>query len=185
MKYTTFTTLRTLGLVGVVVAAFFGISQCNSGDAPEALPRETQAETRQVPQQQQPQTQTRSLPEVGRTSPSSPIQYGSETLARTSADELVFKTQQEATSLGKPDEKNGGLKRTVKTGGLKMYLKSDTHKGYDYWNRVKVDYQNDNKWDEQWIFSKNGDVRREISQNQDENFDMIYTLEGNQWVLKK
>ena len=37
MKYTTFTTLRTLGLVGIVVAAFFGISQCNSGDAPEAL----------------------------------------------------------------------------------------------------------------------------------------------------
>jgi hypothetical protein len=179
MKYTTFTTLRTLGLVGVVVAAFFGISQCNSGDEPEALPRETQTQTQQIPQQ----TQTRTQPQA--TSPGVAIQYGAETLAKTTNDDVVFKTQMEPTSLGKPDDKNGGLKRTVRKNGLKMYLKSDTHKGYDFWNRVKVDYQDNGRWDEQWIFSKNGAVRREVAVAEDENFDMIYTLEGNQWVLKK
>ena len=179
MKYTTFTTLRTLGLVGVVVAAFFGISQCNSSDAPEVLPRETQTQTQQIPQQ----TQSRTQPQV--TSPSAAIQYGADILPKTTNDDVVFKTQMEPNSVGKPDDKNGGLKWTVRKNGLKMYLKSDTHKGYDFWNRVKVDYQDNGKWDEQWIFSKNGAVRREVAVKEDENFDMIYTLEGNQWVLKK
>ncbi|HYF03190.1 MAG TPA: hypothetical protein VEC36_07430 [Patescibacteria group bacterium] len=172
MKYKTFARLRTLGIVGVVVAGIFGISQCNSGDTPEqALPRETQ--TRQIPQQTQA------------TPSGATVQYGADILPKTTADDVIFKTQMEPTSLGKPDDKNGGLKRTVRKNGLKMYLKSDTHKGYDYWNRVKVDYQDNGKWDEQWIFSKNGAVRREVSQKEDENFDMIYTLEGAHWVLKK
>ncbi len=49
-------------------------------------------------------------------------------------------------------------------------------------NRVKVDLNGDQKWDEKWEFSASGDVRRQVAPADDEHYTEEYVLVGKSWV---
>lgn len=54
-------------------------------------------------------------------------------------------------------------------------------------NRLKIDLDRDDKWDEKWSFStKHGQpvVKRQVAPNDDENYTMEYRLQGDTWVLR-
>jgi hypothetical protein len=53
--------------------------------------------------------------------------------------------------------------------------------------RAKVDFDRDEKWDEKWDFEKDGDqevVKRHVSTNDDDKYDVEYRLREGKWVKK-
>lgn len=51
-------------------------------------------------------------------------------------------------------------------------------------NRLKIDLDRDEKWDEKWTFAADGDrpvVKRQVSPNDDEAYTLEFVLEGETW----
>lgn len=54
-------------------------------------------------------------------------------------------------------------------------------------NRLKIDLNRNEKWDEKWSFSFEGGkqvVKRQIAPNDDEKYTVEYLLDGKRWVKK-
>ncbi len=56
-------------------------------------------------------------------------------------------------------------------------------------NRLKIDLDRDDKWDEKWTFvkpgSRDGGVKRQVAPNDDEVYSVEYRLLHGKWVLKQ
>lgn len=51
-------------------------------------------------------------------------------------------------------------------------------------NRLKLDLDRDDKWDEKWTLEDGGKVKRQIAPADDENYTLEYRLEGEYWRKK-
>jgi hypothetical protein len=54
-------------------------------------------------------------------------------------------------------------------------------------NRLKVDLDRDEKWDEKWTFASDGGtdgVKRQVAPNDDEAYTEEYRLDGERWRRK-
>jgi len=63
-------------------------------------------------------------------------------------------------------------------------MRCDFTKGFTTWNRIKVDLDKDKKYDEKWTFRNNGEVIKEISSSDDENYDYEYKMKDKKWELR-
>ncbi len=50
------------------------------------------------------------------------------------------------------------------------------------WNRVKIDLDRDEKWDEKWTIGADGSIEREVAPADDEQYSEKYLRTGNEWV---
>lgn len=174
MKYESFKKLRIVGIIGVIGAAIFGISQCSSKKRTDPYAGRMPAPA--AGQQGAPSTATG---QPYRQQASARPDYGAQTLPLSPTDRQIIDHQKSGTATGKQDE--NGLKQTVVMGGMKLDMRSDTKKGYSYWNRIKVDYNQNRAWDEKWSFGKDGKIRREVSPSDNEDYTIRYTLQGDHW----
>jgi hypothetical protein len=105
--------------------------------------------------------------------------------AVTAMHKTIMSIQKNASlSEGKSDNNNGGVKLYKKMGSYFLDLRCDKNKGFDYFNRVKVDWDKDKNWDEKWDFRKDGSIKRQISTNDDKNYDVVKELKEGKWVKK-
>jgi hypothetical protein len=94
----------------------------------------------------------------------------------------VLKLQKEPLTNGASDGKS--RKWVVKTSRYKAEFRCDEDKRSRAWNRVKIDFNNNNKkYEERWDF-KPDTVKRRIAPNDDENYTEEYRLQGETWVRK-
>jgi hypothetical protein len=52
------------------------------------------------------------------------------------------------------------------------------------WNRVKIDLDRDEKWDEKWTLAADGTIEREVAPNDDEQYSETYLRSGDAWVRR-
>jgi hypothetical protein len=170
MKYSTFTRLRLVAVAAVValpVVAWFG---CHN--APSAPVAPTSATMQQPPPQVPPQDNTSNAE-----NPAPSV----DTSAFTEVHQAILRLQKEPLSNGRP--KGNTLQWVYKDAGIRAEFRCDKDKGFNYWNRVKIDYNGNGKDDERWDFKKDGTIKRRVAPNDDENFTETYTLQGdNKWV---
>ena len=58
-------------------------------------------------------------------------------------------------------------------------------KGKTSVNRIKVDLDRDDKWDEIWTFDENGGISKKVATQDDENYNNTYRWMNNVWELQK
>lgn len=96
-------------------------------------------------------------------------------------EEIMALQKSSALSSGKPDDNNGGVKLFKKLATYQVDLRCDKAKGFTYFNRVKIDWDYDKKWDEKWDFRENGSIKRQCSTNDDENYDLVQETVNGKW----
>ena len=52
------------------------------------------------------------------------------------------------------------------------------------WNRLKIDLDRDEKWDEKWTIAADGAIQREVAPADDEQYSETYVLTDKQWVRR-
>ena len=52
------------------------------------------------------------------------------------------------------------------------------------WNRVKIDLDRDEKWDEKWTIAADGAIEREVAPADDEVYSETYARTGDAWVRR-
>lgn len=60
--------------------------------------------------------------------------------------------------------------------------------GHDRANRLKLDLDRDEKWDEKWTVDTKGstpEIERQVAPDDDERYARVYRLVGDAWVEKK
>jgi hypothetical protein len=119
---------------------------------------------------------------VGETVKTTPENTTKENSLPTLHQEIISIQKNTALSEGKADDNNGGLKLYKKMDAYFLDLRCDKAKGFDYWNRAKVDWDKDKKWDEKWDFGKNGTIKRQISTKDDEIYDLTEQLVNGKWT---
>ena len=170
MKYTTFAAIRKGVFIGVpIIAAVVMFRACSGSESPQ--PR-IQSDIYASQQVAQPQSGTNSKPP-----------YGARELTLTSIENEILQLQKDPISLGKEDD-NGSIKRTVRKGSTKLDIRCDKNKGFTTWNRIKVDWDNNGKYDEKWNFRQDGTVARFVSPSDNEVYSMEYRLDDHCWKIK-
>ncbi|MEC7987742.1 MAG: hypothetical protein VX278_21415 [Myxococcota bacterium] len=92
-------------------------------------------------------------------------------MSNDSAESVAFSWQGRALSSKKKKDVSSGKP-------FKINVYQDA--GKSTVNRLKIDLDRDDKWDEKWTFS--GDkVSRKKSSNDDENYDLQQEWQGNTW----
>lgn len=101
----------------------------------------------------------------------------------TSIDRKIINLQK--LSLEKNIDKSGkNYKKYKKYAEFIVDMRCDFSKGFSYWNRIKVDLDKDKNYDEKWTFSENGKIRKAVSSNDDELYDIEYELVNNTWIRR-
>lgn len=180
MTYNTFVKLRGLGCLALVIAPIALLVV--RGNADRAA-RQQQRQERILQEQQSAQEElAREQKEVAGAS-TTPTAEGEATAGGLSdVDREVLRMQKEPLSNGVPDTK--GPKWRVKQGRVVIELRCDQDKGYNTWNRAKVDADGDKQFDETWAFKKDGTIERRVAPNDDQNYTQTFVLDGEKWVAK-
>lgn len=83
-------------------------------------------------------------------------------------------------------------KRTQSGDKIKDALPRESYKVNVYrdgasptWNRVKIDYDRDEKWDEKWDLEDGRPVKKQVSTADNDSYDREFRWQGGQWVEKK
>ena len=66
---------------------------------------------------------------------------------------------------------------------FKVSLYADN--GSAAWNRLKIDYNRNEKWDEKWDLENGQPVKRHVASRDNEVYDKEYRWQGGLWVEKK
>ena len=53
--------------------------------------------------------------------------------------------------------------------------------GFNRWNRVKIDLNRNNRWDEKWTIRDDSRITRNVSSRDDEVYDQKFILIGDRW----
>lgn len=84
------------------------------------------------------------------------------------------------------------LAQAATTDKVKDAFPSKTYKvnlfrenGASKFNRVKIDLDRDDKWDEKWTIEDDGDIKRQVAPADDEKYTDEYRLKAGTWVAKK
>jgi hypothetical protein len=56
--------------------------------------------------------------------------------------------------------------------------------GSSLWNRLKIDLDRDEKWDEKWDLENGQPAKRHVATNDDEQYNQEFRWQGGQWVEK-
>lgn len=166
MKYRTFRILRMIIIIVMIIAIIVLLSQtvCKKKPRKELVYDNKPASTK--------------ITEIPK------IKYGEQELSITSIDKEILDYQKSGISTGEIDKDGESYKRIINTKDYRLELRNDIKKGFTFWNRIKVDYDKDKNWDEKWTFSKDGKIKREVSPNDNENYEYTYYLKGEQWEKK-
>lgn len=157
MTYNTFVKLRGVGCFALIAAPIALLIVRANGNKQAALP-------------------SVSVPiYVSQNAPSDPN-------GLSDVDREVLQMQKKPLSNGTSDPK--GLKWRVKKGSVVIELRCDKDKNYNYWNRAKVDANNNKQFDETWAFKKDGTIERRVAPNDDQNYTQTFRLQGETWIAK-
>ncbi len=164
MKYKTF---RALVLTGVAVAGIGGIvlaaRHCGGSSEPQPRPE----------------------PEpVATTTPSDPsTSHATTPPPSTSTGELREVDREVLTAVGRAIS-NGKQKDAFSNRPYKVNLYQDA--GHSTPNRVKVDLDRDNQWDEKWSLDDGGTWKRQVAPADDEQYTAEYRLSADhgRWQTK-
>jgi len=77
-----------------------------------------------------------------------------------------------------PNANTDKIKDALPGRNYKVNLYRDA--GFNRWNRVKIDLNRNNRWDEKWTIKDNV-IIRQVSSRDDEVYDQKFVLTGNQW----
>jgi hypothetical protein len=168
MKYNTFRKIRFIVIIIIIIIAVIMLSQliCNRKSRPINTTNQTNTSST---------TANNTIQKIN---------YGSKVLAVTSLDKAIFEYQKSATSTGELDKDGETYQRIINTNDYLLQLRCDYKKGFTYWNRAKIDYNKNKKWDEKWTFSKDGNIKRQVSTKDNEDYDLSYHLKGDNWIIK-
>ena len=92
----------------------------------------------------------------------------------------------EVAALGERALSGDKLKDAIPGRPFKVNLYQDA--GKKKANRLKLDLDRDDKWDEKWTFEEEGgrvEVKRQVAPADDEQYTEEYRLRGGRWVRKK
>jgi hypothetical protein len=165
MKYKSFALIRKLVIIIIVIVCLIALFTlvCNK------------------PKKHNVMTTNRNTPQnIEQVKP----KYGNDVLPITKFDKEIFEYQKSDISTGTIDGQGDSYKKFITTASYKLDLRCDFKKGYSYWNRIKVDYNNNGKWDEKWSYQKNGKIKREVSSDDDEKYNYTYFLKADEWERK-
>ena len=168
MKYRTFRNIRLIVILAFSVGMIFGLRSCMGCGEQPALVEHYPANWGNPPAVARQQLQ--SMPVAGEA-----------IMQITDADRAIL-SYKDSPLVKNLDDSGENYKKFVKTAGFNLDLRCDFGKGFAAWNRIKVDWDKDKKWDEKWSFNDKGEVKRQISPNDDGNYEFIYILQGNQWI---
>lgn len=166
MHFKTFRTLAIVGAVGAGAAGIYGLSRLGGGSAPEPSPAQVERPVRAVAQPAGPATAGDAA--AGDASPDALRSMDREILARVAQ--------------GISGDK---AKDAVRGRPWKVNIYQDA--GQSRVNRLKIDLDRDEKWDEKWTFVSDGGqdvVKRQVAPNDDEAYTEEYLLEGERWQRK-
>jgi hypothetical protein len=180
MQYNDFIKLRRIGAVAVLgLAVVGGFLACNRPQKVDPIPPAPQPNTNTQPNPPQVPTENPNPPvenPAGNTNSSDP-------LALTDVHKEIMRLQQQPLTSEGVKNTGEGLQWRVKDNGITVEFRSDTNKGSTTWNRAKVDYNGNKKYEERWDF-KGDTVRRRVSPADDENYTDEYHKNGDQWAKK-
>jgi hypothetical protein len=178
MQYNDFIKLRRVGAVAVLgLAIIGGFLACN---------RPQQKVDTSVSQQP---TEVNPPPVTNTTDPAPPTDTTdtpvatSDSLTLTDIHKEILRLQQQPLTSEGAKNSGDGIQWRVKDNGVTVEFRSDTSKGSTTWNRAKVDYNGNKKYEERWDF-KGETVRRRVAPTDDENYTEEYNKNGEQWVKK-
>ncbi len=164
MRYKTFRTLAIVGAVGAGAAGLYGLSRL--GGSPEPPPAPVERPARAVPQ----------------VVPPAPVAPAAEPDASPDALRPMDREILARVAEGISGDK---AKDAVRGRAWKVNLYQDA--GQSRVNRLKIDLDRDEKWDEKWTFSTEGGVtavKRQVAPNDDEAYTDEYRLDGERWRRK-
>jgi hypothetical protein len=146
-------------LAGLLVVGGFALMcrSCGSRSGPEA------AKTTQPATANTPQTTVRPLVSDA----------GSLTRDQLIADYLS----------SRPRATGGKIKDALPRESFKVNIYADN--GSAVWNRLKIDLDRDEKWDEKWDLENGQPAKRHVSTKDNEVYDLEYRWQGGGWVEKK
>lgn len=168
MKYTTFRGLLIGGGLLVVVGAFGSCLLCAGSQTLREKPPPPKAAPAPTPIAVPLPTPTAAPP----------------TAATTFADSMpVTDVHQAVLAASKQNISGDKAKDVLKGRAYKVNLYKDA--GQSAVNRLKLDLDRDEKWDEKWTLEPGGKVKRQIAPADDENYTLEYRLEGDYWRKKQ
>ena len=174
MKYKNFRMLMIGGALLLVLGGFgscvvcAGITVLSSSPAPEPP-----APTTPAPPLSPTPAPT---PTVTAAGTSDPVEPGADSLPVTERDRAALAAARQNITGDK-------VKDAVRGRAYKVNLYKDA--GESTVNRLKIDLDRDDKWDEKWTFEGSSEVKRQIAPADDENYTLEYRLEGDHWRKKR
>jgi len=166
MRFKTFRSLVIVGAVGAGAAGLYGLSRLGGGR--EELPPPVERPVRRAAVERLPSTAPIEPAEAADASPDALRPMDREILARVA----------KGISGGKG-------KDAIKGRSWKVNLYQDA--GQSRVNRLKIDLDRDEKWDEKWTFLTDGGqevVKRQVAPGDDEVYTDEYLLDGERWRRK-
>jgi hypothetical protein len=121
-------------------------------------------------------TATAAMPTAPATASAPPVAVSSEPSALTDM-------QREVLAASKKQFSGDKLKDVLPGRPYKVNLYKDP--GESQVNRLKIDLDRDDKWDEKWTLDKSGGVLRQVAPADDERYTVEYRLEGDHWRKKQ
>lgn len=174
MKYKTFRAIAiAAGGAATLGLALLGAKACSSGDdRPSSTGSTPAAQTQagQAPPAAKP-------PPAGQPPAAQPAAGGA-TQALRPMDQAILDRAHQGISGDKVKDAFPGQAYKVN-----LYAEGGTAV-----NRVKIDLDRDEKWDEKWTISTEGgqeQVKRQIAPNDDEQYTIEYRLRAGSWVKKE
>ncbi len=171
MKFRTFKTLLVLGGLGAATgAAVLAYSACDTGKG--AASSATATSTGAAPTQAKDPVK----PSPASTATTPAAQSPGDPSALRPMDRKIL----DRVALGITGDK---VKDAIKGESYKVNLYNDP----DGKRRAKIDLDRDEKWDEKWTFETDGGnekVKRQVSTQDDDSYDVEYRLDQGTWVKK-
>ncbi len=174
MKYRTFKTLRIVLLIFILAAT---VKVCNMLIPSNKDSLSTNNHENNVSESAPDKNRKENIANDGASKP------GDQFLQLSDIDNKVLEMQlSDITDVKDKSGKN--YKKFKKFPTFIIDMRCDFTKGFTTWNRIKVDLDKDKKYDEKWTFRNNGEVIKEISSSDDENYDYEYQMKDKKWELR-
>lgn len=178
MRYTTFRAIVLMTLAGAGAGGWFGFKKLQEAPPAQPAPRPQPSPQPQPTPQPAPRPEPQPAPSptpMGDPRPPTPV-HGSDEEPLRDFDRKIFDL------LGKPAGWDK-LKDALPGSGIHVALYSDPPSNIP--TRVKIDRNKNDRWDEKWEVDGTTVTKRLVSSKDDENYDQVWKLAGDIWVLEK